>query len=131
MSDDFFSEDTDQFEDIVSSFFGQPMRRRTQRNTNTNKNEDEPELGFIETDDITYLIVELPGFSEKDIEIDIKARKIEISAQKKSLTNVKEYLAPRLQTGIKIVRTLPNDIDSKKFSHSFKNGVLEVAFKRT
>ena len=128
MTDDFLNQDP--FEDIVSSFFGQPVRRRSQRRIPVQE-ETEGELGFIETDDLLYLIAELPGFSEKDVLISVKGGKVEIRAQKVSVAGIKEYLAPRLESGMTLSRELPDDVEPKKFTHTFKNGVLEVAFKRT
>jgi len=51
----------DPFEDIVNSFFGgRPQRRRAERFTESE--EEERNIDFVETNDFTYLVFEIPGF---------------------------------------------------------------------
>lgn len=123
MSDDFFS-DNDPFEDIVQSFFGQRNPRRARISRKQEIEEDEGE--FLETSDAFYMILEVPGFDEEDVSIKAKGRELEIQISKKDLEGIKHYLISKLEQGIHIIKTLPEDADVKKFSYTVKNGILEV-----
>lgn len=128
MTDDFFTNDP--FDDIVRQFFGNTAgvrRRQVRRNA---YEDEEQELGFIETDDKVYVTLELPGYTEKDILLKVKGKELEVSAHKQSLEGVKEYLQRKLEEGLTIVRTLPPATNTKKWTHTFKNGILEVAFDK-
>ncbi len=122
MADDFFSEG-DPFEDIVQSFFGQGGRR-TRVSRRQEREEDEGE--FLETSEAFYLILETPGFDEEDVFIKAKSKELEIQISKKNLEGIKHYLVSKLEQGIHIIKTLPEDADAKKFSYTVKNGILEV-----
>lgn len=126
MADDFFDDDFDEFNSVVRSFFGEPARRSRKYKSQ----EEDSEIGFIETPEKVYLIFEMPGFSEKDILIKLKDRSIEVQAKKHHLSHVKDYLAHKLEGGIIISRTLPSSLNQKNFTHTFKNGILEVSFNK-
>lgn len=127
MADDFFSDD-DPFQDIVNSFFGQSAGRRTKVARRQEREEDEGE--FLETSDAFYLILETPGFEEDDVFIKPKGRELEIQISKKNLEGIKHYLVSKLEQGIHIIKTLPEEADAKKFSYTVKNGILEVKINK-
>lgn len=130
MADDFFDDDfNDPFDSIVSQFFGRPYGRGARKRYEIS-GEEESELGFVETNEKVFLILEIPGYNEKEISIILKDKKLEIHAKKIHLENVKDYLANKLQRGVTISKTLPSHVSTKNFSHTFKNGILEVAFDR-
>jgi HSP20 family molecular chaperone IbpA len=127
MADDFFN---DPFDDMVRQFFGEGRgirRRQVRRNAYEG---EEQELGFIETDETLYITVELPGYTEKDVLIKVKGKELEIVAQKTAEEGIKDYLQRKLAEGVTIVRTLPSHIQTKKWTYTFKNGILEVAFPK-
>jgi len=119
----------DPFEDIVNSFFGgRPQRRRAERFTESE--EEERNIDFVETNDFTYLVFEIPGFTKNDFLIAIRGKNLEVSAKKSSAKNIKEYLLPKLQQGISIIKNLPQNVQAQKFTHTYKNGILEVKFPK-
>lgn len=119
----------DPFEDIVNSFFGgRPQRRRKERFTEGE--EEERNIDFIEDENFTYIVFEIPGYTKKDILVVIKGKTLEVSAKKSSATNIKEYLISKLQQGVSISKNLPSNIQSTKFTHTYKNGILEVKFNK-
>ena len=121
--------DEDPFEDIVRDFFGQ--RSNLHSSENIIKGEDDERIiDFIETKDKLFLVFELPGYSKKDIRVEIKKREIEIIAKKKDFENVQKYLARKLREGEYFKKILPNFVNHKKFNYSFKNGILEVYFEK-
>lgn len=123
----FFEEDP--FENIVRDFFGQ--RSNLHSSENIIKGEDDERIiDFIETKDKLFLVFELPGYSEKDIKVDITKKEIEITAKKNNLENIQEYLARKLSRGEYFKKILPSFVNHKKVNHTFKNGVLEIYFEK-
>jgi len=123
----FFNDDP--FDELIRDFFGHSSggRRREQ----FIKGEDEDRfIDFVEDDKNVYLVFELPGYSEKDVLIEVKGNKIKVIAQKRDSENAQSYLSQKLRKGIVIEKTLPSVANPKKFTHTFKNGTLEVVFKR-
>lgn len=121
--------DDDPFESILGEFFGTP-RRTTRREAFIRGEEEERVIDFIETDDNVYLIFELQGFDEKDVAVVVGGKSIEITAQKRNLEGVKDYLSQKLSKGVHYKRTLPDFINPKKFTHSLRNGILEIVFEK-
>jgi len=134
MADDFFNDDegNDPFNEIINNFFGrrQAEQVRNQRRVDYSDGEDNLSKGeLIDDKETIYLIFDLPGFSEKDISISTKGNSIEIKAQKKSIERVQDYLSNKLQSGLVMKRNMPEEA-SKKFTHTYKNGILEVIFDK-
>ncbi|MEK6889018.1 MAG: Hsp20/alpha crystallin family protein [Nanoarchaeota archaeon] len=125
--DDFFS-NNDQFEDIVASFFNRSGTRKKGRSQR--QEEDESELGFIEAPDKVFIILEIPGYTQKEIALAVKSNELYIKAKKSTLSNIKEYLAPKFEQELNIIRTIPNSANTKKMNYTYKNGILEVAFEK-
>jgi HSP20 family molecular chaperone IbpA len=121
--------DDDPFEDIVRQFFGQgvPAKRRD-RETVIDGEEEDRVIDFVEGIDKVYLVFELPGYGERDVVVVVKGKELEIKAQKKNGEKMQDYLMQKLHRGIFVKKNLPDFINSKKFSHTMRNGILEVAF---
>ena len=65
---------------------------------------------------------------EKDINVFVEGKELQIHVKKEITESVQEYLVPKLRKGISINKTLPKGINLKKFSHTIKNGILEIVF---
>ncbi len=120
---DFFSDDP--FEEILREFFRgsqSPAHRRVRW-------KDERGISIINTEDYVYLLFELPGYDEEDIELKVTGNFIEIKAKKDDVGDVQDYLKEKLSRGIFIKKTLPSFVIPKKPKYTLKNGVLEVIFK--
>ena len=120
--------DDDPFESIFEEFFS-PGRRVNRKGQFIRSEEDERVSDFIESGNEIYLVFELPGYNEEDIMIMANKGELEIKVQKKS-EEVQSYLSQKLKQGLVMKRTLPKFVDTKKFSHTMKNGILEIKFKR-
>ncbi|PIN93384.1 hypothetical protein COU54_03225 [Candidatus Pacearchaeota archaeon CG10_big_fil_rev_8_21_14_0_10_31_24] len=119
----------DPFEDLVNSFFGgRPQKRKNERFTQGE--EEERNIDFIEDENFTHIVFEIPGYTKKDILVVIKGKTLEVSAKKSSATNIKEYLISKLQQGVSISKNLPSNVQSSKFTYTYKNGILEVKFNK-
>lgn len=119
-----FFED-DEFEAVVRELIGATSNRRVSRENEENM------VDFIKLDKKAYIIIELPGFAEKDVAVSLNNRVLKIHAKKKSADDVKEYLSQKLSKGVLYERTIPASIDTKNFDHSFRNGILEISFKKS
>jgi Molecular chaperone (small heat shock protein) len=70
----------------------------------------------------------LPGYKEKDVAVVVKGGEIEIIARKSNEENVQNYLNQKLKHGVQLRKKLPEFVDSKNFSKTMRNGVLELVF---
>ena len=134
MTDDFFSDDSDDpFDNLVNQFFGHNKSKSAKvkgRRVDFSDNEEDLSAGeCIEDNSIVYLLFEIPGFSEKDIRLAVKEGILEINAMRKSSNQVPDYLAAKMESGVIFKRSLPSGV-SKKFTHTYKNGILEVVFEK-
>jgi len=93
-----------------------------------------PKVDVRETKDSYIMDMELPGFTEKDVEINIKDKVLSISSkveEKKEEKKDGEWLIrERRELCFSRRFTLPNDIDEDKVSAGFKNGLLSVTIPR-
>ncbi|MBM3230418.1 Hsp20/alpha crystallin family protein [Candidatus Pacearchaeota archaeon] len=122
MADDFFTNDP--FQDIVNQMFGGRTGRRSRVIRREEEEGDTEE--FLETDEAYYLILETPGFEEDDAFIKIKGKELEIKLTKKNLEGIKHYLVAKLEQGLTLTKTLPEDANTKNFEYTLRNGMLEV-----
>lgn len=88
-----------------------------------------PSVDVRETGTSYIMEVDLPGYTEKDIEINLKDRLMTISSSRKEEKEEKngEYLM-RERSSSEFTRrfTLPQDINSEDVSARFENGVLSI-----
>ena len=124
----FFGDD-DPFDSIVREFFGGSSINGSRKREKFIRGEDEDRnIDFVEDEDYTYLVFELPGFNEKDISVTVKGRELEINAIKSNNENMQDYLHQKLKQGLFLKKQLPNFINTKNFSHTMRNGILEIIF---
>lgn len=124
----------DFFDEIEKAFFGSAGggqgRARTSSYGDVVRGEKEERvIDYIEEDNEVYFVFELPGYDEEDIEISLKGDQLKVEALKKDFSNVKPYLKNKLSQDISYTKTIPVKV-KKDFEKSFKNGILEVRFKR-
>ena len=119
--------DEDPFEDIFSTFFGRPSPT-ARKSRPRPRDSDDQSVSVIEDEEYVYLIVELPGYTEKDISLDVSGHTLLITTRARTVATTQEYFKQKLAEGITLERELPDTVRPKKFSHTFINGVLEVTF---
>lgn len=96
-----------------------------------------PRVDVRETRDSYIMDFELPGLTEKDVEISLKDRVLTISSVKEAVKEEKkkeddvQYLI-RERRDISFTRrfTLPEDINAENVNAEFKNGVLSITIGR-
>ena len=93
-----------------------------------------PKVDVRETPDAYILDMDLPGLTEKDVEINLKDRVLSISSkmeEKKEEKKDGEWLIKERRSSCFSRRfTLPQDIDAEKVTAEFKHGVLSVNIPR-
>jgi HSP20 family protein len=82
-----------------------------------------------EDDKAYHVTAELPGLSEKDVEITFADNTLTISGEKKEEKEVKEENYHRRERSFGSFRrsfTLPAEVDEEKIIASFKDGVMTI-----
>ena len=121
--------DDDPFENIFEELFGRE-RRIDRKNQFIRGEKEERTDDFIENKNKIYLIFEFPGYTEKDIIVQVSKNELEIHVKKQNGENIQNYLNKKLREGITIKKELPKFINPKKFSQTIRNGILEIAFNK-
>ncbi|MCM1321366.1 MAG: Hsp20/alpha crystallin family protein [Bacteroides sp.] len=93
-----------------------------------------PNVDVRETKDAYLLDMDLPGLTDKDVEINLKDRVLNVSSRKKAETEDKKegewLIHERRSMQFSRHFTLPDDIDTENVAASFKNGVLSITIPR-
>lgn len=116
---------------LLNSLFNEIMD-----NTNSYKvysNYANPKVDVKENENAYTLEMELPGKTEKDVEIELNHGNLTISSkneetkdEEKDSKNEKYILKERNFSKFERRFALPKDVDSEKISANFKNGILTV-----
>jgi len=91
-----------------------------------------PRVDVIEEDNAYTLEMELPGRSEKDVNIELNRDNLTISSKEEKKENKKDKYLLKERRAYNFSRrfTLPQDVDSESIKASFKNGVLTVNMQK-
>ncbi|NIA70881.1 Hsp20/alpha crystallin family protein [Pelagibius litoralis] len=82
-----------------------------------------------EDDKAYHVTAELPGMSEKDVEVTFADNMLTISGEKKEEKEVKEENVHRRERSFGSFRrsfTLPSEVDEAKIAATFKDGVMTI-----
>lgn len=93
-----------------------------------------PAVDVTETDKAYELTAELPGLSEKDLDLKIANDVLTIKGEKQEEKEEKKkdyYLSERRCGTFERSFRLPEGVDTDKIEASFKNGVLKVMLPKT
>lgn len=92
-----------------------------------------PAMDVIETKDSVVLRAELPGLSDKDVEISVEGNTLSLKGEKKSHYEDQEGSYRRAETRYgSFYRSfsLPNSVDQDKIDAQFTHGVLEITLPK-
>jgi HSP20 family protein len=93
-----------------------------------------PAVDVTESDKAYEITADLPGMSEKDIEVKLAAGGLVIAGQKHEEKEEKKkdyYLNERRFGSFKRSFRVPENVEADKIEASFKNGVLTVTLPKT
>lgn len=131
----FFNDDP--FEEIIREFFSHKTKDFNENEKGFEKRiingeEDDRVIDFIEGSKKFYIIFEFPGYEKKDISVFVKSKQLEIKLNKKinEKENMQNYLSQKLSQKIIIKKTIPKFVNSKKFTYTVRNGILEISFDK-
>lgn len=93
-----------------------------------------PAIDFAEDEKAYHLTAELPGLSEKDIDLTVADDMLTISGEKreeKEQTDKNYHVSERRFGSFRRMVQLPQHIDRDKIEAGFKNGILTVTLPKT
>lgn len=94
----------------------------------------EPNVDITETDGEYRVHAELPGVSKDDVTVELEQGHLSIRGEKKSRRDEKTERGRRLECTYGVFSrsfSLPQDADSDHISADFKDGVLDIAIKKS
>jgi len=89
-----------------------------------------PSVNIAEKEDSFLIMVEVPGLSKDDVNIEVKENTLTISGEKKNISEEKDTKYHRIECQYgKFERSfyLPTNVDTENIKASFKNGQLEIS----
>ena len=93
-----------------------------------------PAIDVLDRKDEMVLRADLPGLTEKDIEITVQDGNLSLQGQRKEEKETKEedyYCCERWSGTFSRTLALPPGINADKVNAAFKNGVLEIHLPKT
>ncbi|MDR1108793.1 MAG: Hsp20/alpha crystallin family protein, partial [Spirochaetaceae bacterium] len=124
------------FDRYMESFFGEsPLAPAARLNSCV------PAVDIRESEGAYILEAELPGYDEKDLEIQLDNRTLVIKSAKEEASEKTEgredspkeeryYIRERRKTAFSRSFTLPEDADQDNITANFKNGLLCLEIKK-
>lgn len=92
-----------------------------------------PKVDLSATESAYLLSVEIPGVSEKEVSVEVRAGAMIIKGEKKQEKEEKTqdyYRIERSYGAFQRVLSLPEDVDQEGIKAEFKNGVLSITMPR-
>lgn len=108
----------DEFDRIARDFFEEDFPKTSFHYRIGETRYSKPFFDVFESESEVFVIVELPGVSEKEARIEVHSNLVIVN------TGEKEKL------GFFAKIPLPSKVKAHNFSKTFKNGVLELIFKK-
>jgi HSP20 family protein len=129
----------DQLFDRFSAGFGFPSLRRMfgmepAWRTDSLLGDGVPAVDLTENDQAYKVTAELPGMTEKDIEVSITDDMLTVKGEKRQEREEKEenrYLSERSYGMFQRSFSLPPGVDRDKLTAAFANGVLTITLPKT
>lgn len=93
-------------------------------------------VDVADADDEIVVVADVPGFEPEDIDVSVSDRQLRISAEHSAETEQEDedthyYRRERTQRAVSRTMTLPTDVDERKASASYENGVLTIELPKT
>ncbi len=132
-----FQRDMEQMFDRFSSRFGLPMLHRVfdvGPSLRSSFGTSIPAVDVTEDEHSFGIIAELPGLSEKDVEVTIANDMLTIKGEKHEESETKEknyYLSERRFGSFQRSFPLPDSIDRDKIEATFDKGMLKLTLPKT
>jgi HSP20 family protein len=119
----------------MENMFGRFFRGWPRLTEETEELEWSPAIDVVDRKDELVLRADLPGLTEKDIEVTVQDGTLQLHGQRTEEKETKEgegyYCCERWSGAFSRTLTLPAGVNTDKLSANFKNGVLEVHLPKT
>jgi HSP20 family protein len=92
-----------------------------------------PSVDIWEDDEAVYMDADLPGFEQKNIDLELRDNVLTISAKRESVKEEKEkdyYRSERQRGSVYRQIELPSSVDNSKVKAKFKDGVLHISLPK-
>jgi HSP20 family protein len=126
------------FEDLRADFGGSPFRRSRLSLEPFFKREWgrglSPAVDIVEKDKAYEVTAELPGMSEKDIEVKLAGGMLTIKGEKSEAKEEKTkdvHISERRYGSFRRSFAVPEDVDADKLQATVRNGVLTVTMPKS
>jgi len=116
-------------QDEINRLFDMSLGRRPFDRAGLFEGEWAPAVDVLEDENKVVVKAELPGMSDKDIDVNILNNTLTIKGEKKKEEEKKDQSYYRLERSYGAFQrsvTLPSAVAADKAKASFKNGVLEI-----
>jgi len=113
----------------INRLFDWTLGRRSGEDLGLLQGEWVPAIDVAENENSVFVKVELPGMSEKDVDVNILGNTLTVKGEKKKEEEKKEQNYYRLERSYGSFQrsvTLPSAVEAAKCKASFKDGVLEI-----
>ena len=120
-------------QDRMNRIFGGGLARR-ERDEEMSLGAWIPPVDIVEEKDRILLTAELPGFQEKDIEIQMEGGVLTLRGERRSEAEKEGKTYHRMERSYgQFVRsfTLPNNVDRENIKANFHNGLLEIELPKS
>lgn len=124
----------DQLFDRFTAGFGLPMFRRASGSGWMSEGGGIPAADITETGNAYKISVELPGLTEKDVELTIANDALMLKGEKRDEREEKDanrYVSERSYGSFQRTFPLPREVDREKLAASFANGVLTITLPKS
>jgi HSP20 family protein len=102
--------------------------------TSVRRNAFSPQVDVQETEKEYLFQFDLPGLSEKELELKVAGRELTVSGERKieeATDKTKRHRSERSFGGFERSFVLPEDVNSEKTEAAFQNGVLTVRIPKS
>jgi HSP20 family protein len=116
-------------QDEINRLFDWTLGRRPFEGAGLLQGEWAPAIDIAENENSVFVKAELPGLTEKDIDVNILGDTLTIKGEKKKEEEKKEqnyYRLERSYGSFQRTVSLPSAVHAEKCRASFKNGILEI-----
>lgn len=131
--EDFFLTVQDRMNRLFDDFFTDPFGSFGLQTANETDNAFYPRLDISESDQDYKVVAEVPGMSEKDINVTLNDNILTISGKKELEREEKNRQYHRVERSYGSFRRdveLPSEVIPDKVEAKFKNGVLEIVLPK-
>jgi len=114
---------TEEFEPLMTRMFNWPMMEMAERPYPWGLTTEEKEKEFV-------IRVELPGFAPEEVNVEVLANRLTITAEHPLPTEGTEEKREVEHRRVRRIVTLPEGVEPERIEATYRNGVLEVHLPR-